>query len=125
MRKKYFLSVLLASVILIVVMSCVNARVNTYRTLSINKAIYENALGTVGDLYKDGLITDAKKTEILSLARKYKDAHNAAVRSFKEAVVSSQLSDKQDYLTKLSASAKILSDLIACIKPYVKKGGNK
>jgi len=120
MKRKYFLSILLALVML-AVMSCVSARVNTYRTLSINKTIYENALGTVGELYKDGLITEAKKTEILSLAKKYKDAHNAAVESFKEVVISGQLSDDQDYLLKLSASAKILSDLISYIKPYVKK----
>lgn len=109
------------------IVSCSAARMenNVFKTLSVSQVTYDSALSTVGDLYKQGKLSEDTKQEIIEKAREYKQAHNTAVSAFLKYKESGLLDDEEDYLTKFAKASSLLAEFIRLAKPYIEKGENQ
>ena len=114
------------SIILVLVLSlvaCATFTRDTYRTLGASKSADEIALSSMGDLYKQGLISTAQKDKAVELGRIYKKAHNSAVETLAVFVEQGGESNKQACLNAAANAAAALADLLAYINPILQKGG--
>ena len=107
MRKVIRFPVMLMVMAMLVV-GCANFDQNAYKTLNTAKVTYTQTMSALGDLYKQGKITEAQKNNIIAVANVYYLAYNAAEKSY-EVYHSNQTVANQDQLIALitDAAAKL------------------
>jgi hypothetical protein len=114
---------LLSVLMLAVLIACVNFTQDAYRTLSISQQGYDTALSVMGDLYKEGKLSEDIKNQAIVFGRAYKMAHNDAVIALADFETSGGEANKQAYMNASVKAAAALSKLLAYCKPFIEKGG--
>lgn len=109
--------------LLLLIAACATFARDSYRTLSTSKSADEVALSAIGDLYKQGFVTDVQKTKAVELGRIYKQAHNSAVETLAAFVEQGGQANQQAYLTAAASAAASLAELLSYINPILTKGG--
>jgi hypothetical protein len=93
----------------------------TYKALSIGGNSYDAAMTGIGDLYRQGLVTEEQKAEAIKVGNYYHDAYHAAVESLKTyAGTDVETGDLQQ---KVYAVGTALGKLLAYINPLLSKYG--
>ena len=115
-------AVVAISVVLMFMVSCAHFTENAYRTLTVSKQTYTITLSALGDLYKQGQITEEQKAKVIQLSRAYKHAHNKAAMFLLDYETSKAESDKQRYIEAATAVSTRLVDLLEYIEPFIKGG---
>ncbi len=103
----------------LLIAACATVEKTTYTTLTVSQTTYDTTLSALGDLYKQGKITDDQKQEIIDKAREYKTAHNLAVTAFLKYKQSGVAADEEDYLVTLSKATSLLAEFIELARPYI------
>lgn len=111
------------AVLLVALAACVTFTRDAYRTLTVSQQTYDTTLSVMGDLYREGKVTEVQKTKAIELGRAYKLAHNGAVVALANYEEKGGEANKQAYLDASQDVAKALSALIAYCKPFIEKGG--
>lgn len=120
MRNKINLTVIAVTCLLLV--GCTNAFiVNSYQSLSVSKEAYESTMTLAGDLYKQKVISEETKDQLIEIGRMYKFIHNEAVSALIQYQNSQNKQDKQVYLNAAQDVSKRLSELLTILKPYLLK----
>jgi len=57
---------------------------NSYKTLATAGVTYDQTMRAVADAYKQGLINESQKAEIMEIAQKFHRAYHAAVDALEE-----------------------------------------
>lgn len=76
MENKRKIKLLLLVMVVLLATACSGGM---YKTLVLSQHTYDTTLTSMGELYKEGVITDAQKDEAIKLGRTYMTAHNDAV----------------------------------------------
>jgi len=122
-NKKYIAVVL----VLLFVMSCggPNSFVrDSYRTLTVSKQTYESTMKSLGEMYKEGLISEADKQNLIKYGDVYMKAHNDATDALVAYVASdktTEASSKTAYLNAAQNVSKKLADLLSVARPFLIK----
>lgn len=118
-RKSLFLFVSL--VVLMFSFACATVDKTSYKTLYVSQTTYDTTMTMLGDLYKQGKITEKQKQKIIDKAKKYKEAHNLAVNAFLKYKESGLTTDEENYLIMISKASVLLAEFINLAKPYIEK----
>ncbi len=121
MKKLAKVGVLL--VLVLALIACATFTRDAYRTLTVSYQAYDVTLSTMGDLYREGKITEAQKAKAIELGRAYKLGHNGAVVALAKYEESGGEANKQAYMLAAQDAAKALSALLAYCRPLIEKGG--
>ncbi len=78
-RFKNQLVALVGMLFLITLVSCATFSKDSYRTLSVSAETYHAAMSSMGDLYRQGLISEEEKAKAVELGSYFKAAYNAAI----------------------------------------------
>jgi len=114
-----------ASILLLVVLAlvaCATFTRDAYRTLTVSQQTYDTTLSVMGDLYREGKVTEAQKAKAIELGRAYKLAHNGAVTALVRYEEQGGQASKDAYMIAASDAAKALSALLAYCRPLIEKG---
>jgi len=113
-------------IFLLTLVACASGFVkNSFDTLSVSKATYESTLSIAGDLYKQGLMSEAQKNEAVRYGDLYRQVHNESVSALLAYKTSGASSDKEKYLHSMSNVSARLSMLIEYMKPFILKKEDK
>ena len=102
--------------------ACATFTTDAYRSLTVSYQAYDATLASMGDLYREGRITEAQKDEAIKIGRAYKLAHNGAVAALSKYEESGGDASKQAYLTAATEASAALSRLLAYCRPFIEKG---
>ena len=116
------ISWLSAAALALFLCACVTFTTDAYRTLVVSQQSYDATLSAMGDLYREGKITEAQKDEAIKIGRAYKLAHNGAVASLAKYEETKQEADKNAYAQAASTASAALAKLIAYCRPFIEKG---
>ena len=122
MKKLKLEKLTVLALVLLAVLACSNFVQNGYRTLVVSQQSYDVTLSAMGDLYREGRITEAQKDEAIKIGRGYKLAHNGAVASLAKYEETKQEADKNAYAQAASTASAALAKLIAYCRPFIEKG---
>jgi hypothetical protein len=114
-----------ASILLLVVLAlvaCATFTRDAYRTLTVSQQTYDTTLSVMGDLYREGKVTEAQKAKAIELGRAYKLAHNGAVAALVRYEEQGGQANKDAYMGAAADAAKALSALLAYCRPLLEKG---
>ena len=78
-RFKNQLGALVGLLLLIMLAGCATFSKDSYRTLSVSAETYHAAMSSMGDLYKQGLVSEKEKAKAVELGTYFKAAYNAAI----------------------------------------------
>jgi hypothetical protein len=106
-------------VVLCLVLACATFTQNAYRTLTVSYQAYDATLSTMGDLYKEGKITEAQKDDAIKIARGYKLAHNDAVAALADFETNGGDTNKAAYTKAAAQAAASLAKLLAYCRPFI------
>lgn len=115
---------LLPIALLLLLVGCMhNVKLVTvsYNVLATSQASYDAAMKSVADLYKQGRISDDAKEKIVTVARTYSEAHNAAVKALDAYNTSGDASDEERLTQQILLANQALIDLLAIVKPYLEE----
>ena len=88
---------------------------DSFKSLAVSKQTYEATMTSLGDLYKEGVLSDEAKDKAVEYGRKYQTAHNSAVDALMTYVVAdpeNQEDSKEAYLKLFEGLSVQLADLI-------------
>lgn len=103
--------------------ACATFTRDAYRTLAVSYQTYDTTLSVVGDLYKEGKVTEAQKTKVIALGRTYAAAHNGTVIALANYETVNTDISKQAYVSAAINAAKALAEFVAYCQPLIEKGG--
>jgi len=115
------LTVVLASWCLLA-FSCANFTRDAYRTLTLGQQSYDATLSAMGDLYREGKVTETQKDKAIELGRAYKLAHNGAVEALTVYEEQGGSDNKDAYLKAAEAASKALANLLAYCRGILEGG---
>ena len=116
MRRKLSLLVL---VLFFFSFACAHFVENSYKTLATAGITYDEAMKAVADAYKQGLINDAQKAEIIKIAQKFHRAYHAAVDALEEYKKGNV--DQAEAEEKVLLVSQILDELLEKVKPLIRE----
>lgn len=114
-----------ASILLLVVLAlvaCATFTRDAYRTLTVSQQTYDTTLSVMGDLYREGKVTEAQKAKAIELGRAYKLAHNGAVTALVRYEEQGGQANKDAYMVAAADAARALSALLTYSRPLIEKG---
>lgn len=117
--------IILASVAIILIfglIACASFTRDAYRTLTVSQQTYDTTLSVMGDLYREGKITDKQKNQGIEIGRAYKLAHNEAVASLTLYEEKGGQANKDAYIAASARAAGALAKLLAYCRPLIEKG---
>lgn len=109
--------VLASLVMLTLLIACASFTKNSYRTLVLSDQTYDATFTTLGELYKEGKITEDEKKNAVELGRVYKSAHNNAV----DAVAAYEEAGGYGETSAVEAAILKASDSLADLLSYYRK----
>jgi hypothetical protein len=109
--------------VLLLAVGCSDFTKNAYRTLTVSYQSYDVTLSTMGDLYREGKVTEAQKEKAIELGRVYKLAHNEAVTTLASYEENGGQESKDAYLKASGEAAAALAKLLSYVRPIIEKGG--
>ena len=77
-RSHYPVGWVVALALVLAMVACASFQTNAYKILASDKVIYQGIMSAAGDAYKQGLIGEEEKLEIIDLGNKYWAAHQSA-----------------------------------------------
>ena len=92
-----------------------------YRTLAVSKEFRETALTSLGDLYRQGLISEEVKEDAIRMGDDYMRAHQFAVDAI---LLYSSSKTEENRLTAeeaLESAVQLYGDLMTLTTPYLVK----
>lgn len=112
------------SLLLIVLLfwACASFVRDAYRAGTLSKNAYEITMSGMGDLYKQGLVSEATRNEAIIIGKAYKAAHNDSIEALARYKEKGAPTDKQAYLTLAAEASTILAKLINYARPYLLDG---
>ena len=124
LRSKVMVLVL-SVVILGMVMGCAGTfQQNTYRTLYISGTTYDTTMKIVADLQKQGVIDQAKRDKINSVALVFYNAYQSCVNEFEKYIQNPTPTTEQKVISALNILSAVWPDfakLVNASKPGVMK----
>ena len=102
----------------LIVLACATFDRNAYRTLAASKTTYETAMGTLGDLYIKGKITEAQKTDIIKVAGYYYMAYLSAQRAYDVYHNNKSVANQEQLQKLLNDIAVKLGEVTALLAKY-------
>ena len=115
----------MAAMLMLMVMygaACDDFVKTSYQTLSVSKQTYDTTLSVMGDLYKQGKLTEVQKDKAIELGWIYKEAHNMAVLALVVYDASNNSADKGAFEAAIAESAKRLTEFLTFVQPLLKGG---
>jgi hypothetical protein len=109
---------LMAVVLLATLFSCATFDKNAYSTLSTAKITYDTTLSALGDLQRQGKISDADVQKIIKIANIYRTAYLAAVSAYEVYHNNPSVTNQDQLLQLLSDVSAALGQLIPLLAPY-------
>lgn len=123
MKRKVFLAGV-AVFLILGMAACASFTRDAYRTLTISNQAYDTTLSVMGDLYREGKVSEAQKQAAIEIGNVYKVAHNEAIAALLMYEESGGAeANKQAYLSAASRAAGALAKLLAYCRPLIEKGG--
>ena len=116
---KNFLLPISILLIALLTFSCAATSKNTYKVLSVSFQTYDTVLTAVGNLYKQGHISETQKQKVITAGHVYKEAHNAAVAALLQYSTSGDLVDEEVYLRTVATASMLLAELIRIATPLI------
>lgn len=92
---------------------------DAYRSLVVSQQTYDAVLSGMGDLYREGKISDSQKNKAIDIGRAYKLAHNGAVESLARYQETGGEADKQAIIAGLAEASKQLAALVNYARPFL------
>ena len=109
-------------VLLAFILGCATFTRNAYRTLAVSQQTYDATLSALGDMYKQGMLSDEHKDKAVELGTLYKAAHNSAVQALLQYESNPTPDNKQRYLESAAFASQQLAMLLEFAKPFLVKG---
>ena len=122
MNKKRAIMASVAIILILGLVACASFTRDAYRTLTVSQQTYDTTLSVMGDLYREGKITEAQKAQAIDIGRAYKLAHNEAVASISLYEEKGGQANKDAYVAASVRAAGALAKLIAYCRPLIEKG---
>ena len=120
MFKRFSLSISMLLIVLLT-FSCAATSQNTYKVLSVSFQTYDTVLTAVGNLYKQGLISETQKEKVITAGKIYKESHNVAVAAFLQFTTSGTINDEEAYLRAIATTSMLLAELIRIATPLIEE----
>jgi len=122
MRKRLIsrTSIVTVCIIGLFMAGCASFTKNTYRALSVAKETREVGLSSMGDLYRQGKITEEQKDEIIKVGNEYRDAYLIAVDALVAYVTTEKAEDKTKLQTAMREFSTVSIKLTQLLQKYVK-----
>lgn len=123
-RMKQGLLILMAILVMAMAFTACNEQdftTDAYRTLTVSKEFRDTALSSLGDLHRQGLISEEVKDEAIRIGDAYMRAHQLAVDAV---VVYSSSKTAENRMTAeeaLTTAAGLYGELAALVTPYLGK----
>lgn len=96
----------------------------SYDAASVSFIAYDTAMQTMGDLYKQGYVSEEQKEKAIALGRIYKDTHNAMVEALATYQENGGDANKNAYLIAAARAGAELSNVLSYVNQFItKKGG--
>lgn len=121
MRRAVSISIFLIAVL--TMFACATFTRDAYRTLTVSQQTYDTTLSIMGDLYREGKVTESQKQKAIELGRAYKLSHNGAVVALARYEEQGGEANKQAYLLAMQDVSRTLSELLSYCRPLIEKGG--
>ena len=99
--------------------ACAHFVENSYKTLATAGVTYDQTMRAVADAYKQGLINESQKAEIMEIAQKFHRAYHAAVDALEEYKKGNL--DQAEVEEKVLAVSQILDELLEKVKPLIRE----
>ena len=103
--------IIVLSIIMWLMVGCATFKQNTYNILYTSGVAYDTAMSVAGDLYKQGVIKDVQKDDIIKYGNAFYSAYHAAVDAFEVWNKTDSAADKDKMITALNAILPKLMDL--------------
>jgi hypothetical protein len=109
---------LLLVAICVCLLGCASFTGNAYRSLTVSYQTFDSSMTALGDLYREGVLSEEDKDKIVGYANEYRDAHNQAVTSLLtyETLKEPTQADKQATLESIAYASRILADFLAATR---------
>jgi len=109
--------------VVLALVACATFTRDAYRTLAVSQQAYDATLSVMGDLYREGKVTEVQKQKIIELGRLFKLAHNGALVALTKYEERGGDAYKLAYLAAAQDATNTLSALLTYCRPFIGKGG--
>jgi len=95
----------------------------SYKALSIAGSAYDTGMASMGNLYRNGLIDEETKAEVIKIGNIYYDSYHSAVEALKAFAAAGDDAQYEDAQAKIMAAGVALGKFLAYINPILLKYG--
>ena len=107
--------------VIVLIAACASFSQNAYKSLAVSQQTYDATLSALGDLYKQGKVSEAVKTKVIEAGTLYKTAHNQAVQALLNYDMAVTQADQEQmkkvYMTQIAEASKQLAVLLELARP--------
>jgi len=101
--------------------ACAGFSKDSYRTLSVSAETYNAAMSSLGDLYKQGKISEADKAKAVELGGYFKAAYNTAIDANQAYLVVKTDQNRDKVTAALIEYSKVLGKVLEYINEVIAK----